>query len=106
MNITCWVSYVNKSKGDIHLAFDLNDNDYEKLLNRTKNLERKRLTKKGFVIKADGAICNELDNLVGKKLVISVVVEHYKFMPKNSSTYIEGYTFRYNGLKKVNDIKV
>lgn len=134
MNITCWVSYVDYKKKYIHMAFDLNDNDYEKLLNATKDMIRKRLNQKGFIIQGDAEICKELDQLVGKKLVINIKLEHYIFDPiknfrrrelvggyrnrhsqakyyrdvgeSDRDNYIEGYIFRYNGLRCINDEKV
>ena len=95
-NITCWVSMVDYKKKEIHMSFDIKDNDKEKLENMTSNLIRKRITKNGFVIKGDLQVCKELDNLIGKKIVIRIRIERYKFIP-DKKLYNRGYWGRRYG---------
>lgn len=99
-NIICWVSAIDKNNNLIHMCFDPNENEYEKLKNMTANYTRKRLSKNGFSLNEHReSIFDELNSIASKKIKIKIIIKPYNIADKNNpNERINGCTFLYNGL--------
>lgn len=91
VNVTCWLLQVDKRA---IFSFDQQDNDRDKLLKLTSDLDRKRIGKSSFDVEITKQDKLALADMYGKKLNIKIRIVKYHFYDGNDQKKtIEGYKF-------------